>query len=336
MKPVSAHVAQKAKKTPYIQLDHRIKEAPALSRTTIAIYEALLWHRREKDSCWAGYAKIGKRAKVKSKTTIALHLKVLQKVGLTVTKRRGYKQSNINYPKRASELNAEVLQNLQEPHDAILAAIAKERTQAVHKRLTVSKMHRAKRGVGMQRQKSAREGLYAHPDEVQLLDAKKEVFHTSSRYSSNHPNDSKITREEEQRGGDFTRIGVYLRTARMMPLSRATGSLPEVPAPGTGILPVKKSSPRKTAVEPLTADAKIREVMALISRDIRDERHRLENTSQAIRLFRKIQEIRPISEDGFVQRLWNARGLTREILPLLDRPGAYYFTVLRRSLLLSG
>lgn len=315
-------------KNPYIKLDHRIKEAPALSRTTIAIYEALLWHRREKNCCWPGYEKIGKRAKVKSKTTISLHLKVLRKVGLTVTKRRGFKQTNINYPLRATELTDEVTQKLQRKHQYIIEEINKETKQATRLRLAKREMRRKKFNRSRSQNIAAKQS-YPQINEVQLLDSKKEALQASSRYSSNYHNDSKIENGEEKRGGGFTSISAYIPAALKHVARGAGGDLANPQPPAGDNLPSQKFPPLKTHLQSITQYSKIRGVVLKISTDIRDARHSAENASQAINIFKKIRERIGIGEDAFVQALWSARGLTLEIIHLLDRPGAYFFALLR-------
>ncbi|MGB8345238.1 MAG: hypothetical protein WCD86_10170 [Ktedonobacteraceae bacterium] len=314
----------------YIKLDHRVKEAPALSRTTIAVYEALLWHRREKDSCWPGYEKIGKRAKVKSKTTISLHLKVLRKVGLTTTKRRGYKRTNINYPLRASELTESVSKKLHRKHEHVIEEIIKE-TKETTKLRQVERELRSKKSIQPRSQKIAVNRSYPQNDEVQLLDSKKEAK-ASSRYSSNlNHNDSKIKNSDERRGGGFKPIAVYVQAAKEMPLSQTRSRQIAAITPGAEELPIQKSSPQQAALQPLTSYAKIREIVLGISSDIQDQNHCRENVSHALNLFKTIRQKRGGDAEGFIQSLWNARGLTLEIIYLLDRPGAYFFTVLRRQ-----
>jgi DNA-binding transcriptional ArsR family regulator len=284
-------------------------------------YYTLLWHRREKDSCWPGYEKIGKRAKVKSKTTISLHLKVLRKVGLVTTKRRGYKQTNINYPLRASELTEDIIKKLQRKHEYIIEEIIEERRET-------TKLREAKRELKNKksiRQKSPSNQTYPHNDEVQLMDSKKEAK-ASSTYSSNLNNDSKIEKEKESRGGGFKSIGEFLPPA----LNIAVKSPPQPPTATIPLLSdkilVPKTDPQKKPVEPLTDGfSKIRHVMLKISEDISDMKHKWENVTQALNIFKKIR----VDESKYIDTLWSVRGLTLEIINYLDRPGAYFFKVLR-------
>src|SRR5579863_7268652 len=126
MKPINE---PKKSRYPFIKLLYPIKEANALSRTTTSLYEALLWFQRNHPDCYPGYEKLKRRAKIKSKTTLSLHLKVLIKVGLVEKKRRGKMQSNIYCVK---ELNTQILQNLRRSHREILAEIEKETSRARH------------------------------------------------------------------------------------------------------------------------------------------------------------------------------------------------------------
>ena len=317
---------------PFIKLDHRVEEANALSRTTTDIYEALLWFQRGKGDCYPGYEKLKKRAKVKSKTTLSLHLKVLYKVGLVTKKRRGKKQSNIYKVVKAEELTDQIINNLRRPHTYILDEIAKEEAQARKIRLVRRELLERKCS-RQDPQKSRQQQTYpqTQTSEVQLLDSKKEAK-ASSRYSSNlNHNDSKIKNSDERRGGGFKPIAVYVQAAKEMPLSQTRNRQIAAITPGAEELPIQKSSPQQAALQPLTPYAKIREIVLGISSDIQDQNHCRENVSHALNLFKTIQQKRGGDAEGFIQSLWSARGLTLEIIYLLDRPGAYFFTVLRRQ-----
>ena len=316
-------------KTPYIKLDHRVKEARALTRTTIALYEALLWFQRGKDSCWPGYEKLGKRAKINSKTTISLHLQVLVKVGLVTKKRRGFKKSNIYKAVRASELTDEIIKKLHRPNKFILSEIQEEIKDKTAMQKAIRELKSCKKLKGGSRE-IASEQCYPQSDEVQQMDSKKEPT-GSCIYSSNLKKDSKFENGiGESRGGGFKSIAEYIQTSfkNASKISR-TPQNEVIPLEG-GSKPIPRFSPQKKPLQPPTEHVRIREVMLKISADIFDVKHKWENVSQAINIFRKIRD-RGVDEGKFVDTLWHVRGLTVEIIGILDRPGAYFFTVLKRN-----
>ena len=65
-----------------------------------------------------------------------------------------------------------------------------------------------------------------------------------------------------------------------------------------------------------------------ISRDIHDEKHERENKKQAKNIYSHLKE-KGVSEEQFIDTLFGVRGLTLEVINNLDRPGAYFFDVLR-------
>ena len=68
--------------------------------------------------------------------------------------------------------------------------------------------------------------------------------------------------------------------------------------------------------------------MMKVSEDIRDFKHKWENVSQALNIFKRVRE-KGATENQFVESIWRVRGLTLEIINVLERPGAYFFSVLK-------
>lgn len=89
---------------------------------------------------------------------------------------------------------------------------------------------------------------------------------------------------------------------------------------------VQETPPAKNVSQSLTGLSKLETVMVKISQDIGDQKHERENRKQVKNIFSKL-ESRGVTEDQFIGTLFDVRGLTLEIG--LDRPGAYFFKVLR-------
>jgi len=320
----------KKSKRPFIKLDYQIKEAQALSRTTIALYEALLWFQRNKDDCFPGYEKLKKRGKINSKTTLSLHLKVLIKVGLVKKTRRGKKQSNVYITVRADELTPQILKNLERPHKYILEDIAKADKEARKMREVkreLKELRNTKR-IHPRRYKTASDQTYPHKSEVQLLDFHSKAFQ-ASRYSSNRNKDSKFAKgEEAKRGGGIKKLSDLLppipKYAQIGILKPQNETIP----PGGDKISGVQKTPQKTALQPLTELSKLEFVMMNVSRDIGDYQHVLENTKQAKNIYSQLKN-RGVTEANFIDTLMSVEGLTKEIRGVLNKPGSYFFQVLR-------
>ncbi len=322
---ISHNAPSNKSRYPFIKLPYPIKEANALSRTTIALYEAILWFQRNKADCFPGYEKLKRRAKIKSKTTLSLHMKVLIKVGLIKRQRRGKMQSNIY---QAMELSPQIVSNLRRSHAFILKEIAENDEKARKMRL-VKRELKAKRPASTPQIKIAQRQTYPQTSEVQLLNTKK-AFQAFSTYSSNLNNDSKekIREVRQGRGGEFKSISEYLRPTIKSIVKNAQGPLSKATSPGDDERPTPNISPIFCPLQPHGAHSKITQIILKISGDIRDLKHQQENVSQAINIFKQV-ESRGVDENNFVEALWSARGLTMEIMNYLDRPGAYFFKILR-------
>ena len=56
----NALVSQKKYPYKHVRVEYPIMEANALTRTTIALYKALLFHQRNHDNCFPGYESLKK------------------------------------------------------------------------------------------------------------------------------------------------------------------------------------------------------------------------------------------------------------------------------------
>jgi hypothetical protein len=91
---------------------------------------------------------------------------------------------------------------------------------------------------------------------------------------------------------------------------------------------VREKSPPKIASQGTTGQSKLEAVMVKISQDIGDTKHSRENRKQAKNILTELEK-RGVTEDQFIDTLFNVKGLTVEVIESLDSPGAYFFSVLR-------
>ena len=139
----------------------------------------------------------------------------------------------------------------------------------------------------------------------------------------------------ESRGGGFRSFQEIMETRKKVPAGRskvASNQLPGYPEvlkpPQADRIPVQATSPHKNAPQSLTELSELEYAVMNISRDIGDYKHVLENTRQAKNIFSLLKS-RGVTEYQFIGTLHDVKGLTVEIINFLERPGAYFFRVLR-------
>lgn len=326
---VSSNALENPKsKRAFIKLDFAIKDAKALTRTTISLYEAILWFQRYKDNCFPGYEKLKAKAKIKSKTTLSLHLKILVKVGLVKKIRRGKMQSNIYMAHSADTLTSQILKNLSRPYKYIIEEITKDDEKARKIKAAKREVINAAKRRKVERRKVLNRQTYPQQSEVQLLDSNK-ALRALNIYSSNLNNDSKEIKEEK-RGGEFTHIGEYIKTKpSFQSIAREAGSrLAKAKLLREGKIYVATSTPPKKPMQGFREGSRLEAVMTKLSLDIGDSLHTRENVQQVKNIFAALAK-KDVDEIYFTESLMHVAGMTKEIRSVLKRPGAYFFSLLR-------
>jgi hypothetical protein len=162
----------KAYKEYYVKIPEPIQKARAFTKTTIALYGAIRDSIKNMPYATPSYDMLKKTAKIKSSTTLSLHLKVLKFTGVIDCEQRGFKRSN-KY--KLVPLTEEVRRHLFTSHEYIVQKI-QEKTKYKTERQKALRELRARepKRVYIRSGYYKKSAVQSYPqiDEVQLLDTK--------------------------------------------------------------------------------------------------------------------------------------------------------------------
>ncbi len=162
----------KAYKEYYVKIPEPIQKARAFTKTTIALYGAIRDSIKNMPYATPSYDMLKKTAKIKSSTTLSLHLKVLKFTGVIDYEQRGFKRSN-KY--KLLPLTEEVRHHLFTSHDYIVEKIQEKTKYKTERQIALRELRaREPKRVYIRSgyYKKAAEQSYPQIDEVQLLESK--------------------------------------------------------------------------------------------------------------------------------------------------------------------
>lgn len=136
--------------------------------------------------------------------------------------------------------------------------------------------------------------------------------------------------EEETRGGGFKSFDQILAGRKLrgganktMPVKPSSEVETIQPSQGDN-LSFQKNMPLKTLLQPPIERTRLDDELTKISSKIRDRGI----IAQCKNFFFNRLRQKGVSENQFIETLRNVLGLTLDIIPLLDKPGAYFYAVL--------